>query len=344
MHQNGLIDESQFDRQSEVFQFQTISADGSQRNFFRIVKNGRSLCVGVAPSVAEGQHLAEARAAMSIGRHLYSKGVPVPGIHAASKQTGVILFEDCGDIRLYDLLDEGGSRDGRLSEKGRELYGKVIRQLIHMQIEGADGFVKKWCYDTPLYDQEVMIKKESEYFLNAFWYNLLEGDQCPDIALEFEDIAVNAAEGPPLFFLHRDFQCRNIMVTGTDVKFIDFQGGRLGPLGYDLASLLIDPYSSLTENTREELLQLYLTELHNHLKYREDVFLRQYPYLAVQRNFQIIGAFAFLYKNRGKIFFKKYITPALVNLNSILKDDRFQHYTNLQAVVAQSLYRAKHYL
>jgi N-acetylmuramate 1-kinase len=340
----GLIGRNTHGDNSEKLQLQMITADGSQRNFFRIVEKGVPLCVGVSPLEAEGVHLAEAHAAMSIGRHLYAKDVAVPQIFAADEQRGVILFEDCGDTRLYDMAHMAREKGGAIKEQSAELYHKVIRQLVHMQIEGASEFDKNWCYDTPEYDHEVMIHKESGYFLRAFWCDLL-GEEKPDgIDQEFENIAANAALGLPHFFLHRDFQCRNIMVVDSDVKFIDFQGGRFGPPGYDLASLLIDPYSSLEKPVRHEYLQLYLTELHDYIEYDEDVFLKQYHYLELQRNLQIIGAFAFLYNNRGKLFFKKYILPALDNLCSLLHNNYFRQYPNLQTLATEARSRLKKYI
>ncbi len=87
------------------------------------------------------------------------------------------------------------------------------------------------------------------------------------------------------------------------VRFIDFQGGRLGPLGYDLASLLIDPYSNLPQDVQDDLLELYLRLISNHLAVDEAHFKRHYTLLAFQRNMQIVGAFSFLYKVRQKAFF-----------------------------------------
>ena len=134
------------------------------------------------------------------------------------------------------------------------------------------------------------------------------------------------------------------MVVGSEVKFIDFQGGRLGPPGYDLASLLIDPYSVLDTPKRDEYLQLYLAELHNYIDYKEDIFLKQYYYLELQRNLQMIGAFAFLYKTRGKVFFKDYLPPALAHLCSILRRKELLQYTNLQTVAHKATTRLNHYL
>ena len=106
-----------------------------------------------------------------------------------------------------------------------------------------------------------MIARESRYFLRSFWQEMC-GREVPDgIDDEFQEIASQAAGNGPDVFLHRDFQSRNIMIKDGAVRFIDYQGGRLGPPGYDLASLLIDPYMGLSAEFQEEMLHYYLDVL-----------------------------------------------------------------------------------
>ena len=117
-----------------------------------------------------------------------------------------------------------------------------------MQVRGAVSFDPKWCWDTPQYDRMLMLERESGYFLQAFWQDLLGMEEPPGLQEEFFELADRAARIPAGYFLHRDFQSRNIMIHGGEACIIDFQGGRLGPLAYDLASLLIDPYVALPDD------------------------------------------------------------------------------------------------
>ena len=222
------------------------------------------------------------------------------------------------------------------SEEIFSLYLGVVEVLVHMQVEGVEGFKHEWCYDTAVYDREVMIKKESEYFLNSFWYNLLDGEVCSGIEEEFEEIALQANTGINGYFLHRDFQCRNIMMVNEEVRIIDFQAGRLGPPGYDLASLLIDPYSNLSEEVKEKLLQRYLGILGSYFNFNEREFNRQYLYLSLQRNLQILGAFSFLYKKRDKPFFKKFIIPSLQILRRSLSEHEMKPYVRLKDIAERA--------
>ena len=87
-----------------------------------------------------------------------------------------------------------------------------------------------------------------------------------DLAPDFERLLTGALPPGPNYFLHRDFQSRNLFITSGRLRVIDFQGGRLGPLGYDVASLLIDPYVNLSPAWQAELLDYYLDLLTSRLE------------------------------------------------------------------------------
>ncbi len=108
----------------------------------------------------------------------------------------------------------------------------------------------------------------------------------------------------PAVLVHRDFQSSNVLYRkdGTPA-FIDFQGMRLGPAVYDLASLLYDPYSpNLGEDERAALLRIY-----------GGVSARDLALGAVQRLVQSLGAFGRL-ASVGQPQFARHVPRALGNL------------------------------
>ncbi|MDR3088996.1 MAG: phosphotransferase [Desulfobulbaceae bacterium] len=298
-----------------------LTADGSTRRFCRLrFVDGKS-AVLIAPGSDHEAARREARASWLIGCHLAACDAPVPHQYAFDAASGALLCEDLGGVHLFTLAARLNRREPRGREQLRDLYQETIRALVAMQVRAADGFDPAWCCDTPKYDKNMMLTRESGYFLRAFWQDFLDQAEPAGLAAEFRLLAELAAQPLPVFFLHRDVQSRNIMIHAGRPRFIDYQGGRLGPLGYDLASLLIDPYVQLDESMREDLLLFYLERLRRLIPVDEEEFRRGYLALAAQRNLQILGAFAFLSQKRGKPFFAAYLRPALTSLNRLLADE-----------------------
>ncbi len=320
--------------QTSIFSLNQMSGDGSNRKFFRVTDKDGATVVAVLPESLNPKTYAEFQATRDIGYHLKSAGNPVPEILGSDPQTGLVLFEDFGDVHLYDLL----CRD---RAAGLACYPEIISALINMQVSGCQEFDQGWCHDTSVYDRSVMIGRESEYFYDAFWKAVLSGAEVHGIREEFADLADKIANHQQHFFLHRDFQSKNIMIHNNSIGIIDFQGGRIGPPGYDIASLLIDPYAGLSFSEQQQLLTLYLEKASTFQEIDVDRIQRSYPYLAVQRNLQIIGAYAFLTYQAGKPFFEQFILPSLELLCGRLAEPLFADLSQLKKTVATALSRYK---
>lgn len=306
--------------------------DGSDRTFYRIRTAAAGSYCGVLPgSSKRPDAMAEARAAAFIGAHLQKRGIPVPTVYAFDPESGFLLFEDLGKTLLYDVLEQQKLQSGETAwGELQKIYREVIEILLYMQISGSIHFDRKWCWDTPRYDRKLMLEKESGYFLTAFCRDLLNmGEPAKGLAGEFKKLAGKAARQPAVYFLHRDFQCRNLMVADGKIRVIDFQAGRLGPLGYDLASLLIDPYAGIPSGVQQNLLEHYLEQLCTY-GLDDRAFLKGYKSLALQRNLQILGAFAFLANRRQKSFFRQFIAPAALSLQQLLADPNGDDYPELR--------------
>lgn len=316
--------------------WQWLAADGSTRRFARIhLKDGRGYIM-VAPDQAGPTELAEARSAALIGTHLATQGAPVPAIYGYDADSGLLCCEDLGDTQLYNLASATNFDQPDDVARLRTLYRQTLTALVAMQLKGRIGFSADWCWDTPSYSRQLMLERESGYFLRAFWQGLLAAPEPPGLATEFAQLATMAASAPATFFLHRDFQSRNIMVQEGRIRFIDYQAGRLGPLGYDLASLLIDPYVQLPPALQDEFYHFYLDELSAAMPINRAEFARHYHCLALQRNLQILGAFAFLSTNRGKTFFANFIPPALNSLATLLANQTHLHLPILTASIRET--------
>lgn len=295
-------------------EFQFIPGDGSKRHFWRIQPQGAQTSFMVMEnSPTDVLFRRENLSYLMIGRHLFRKGLPVPQIHEVDLAKGWFLMEDMGASSLQETLT---------NEKGKmALYEKVTEVLFRLQIEGSRDFDRSWCYQTGRYDHAVMRRYESEYFKSAFLgqYLGLEGGWS-ELEGPFNHLAETASMADNRFFLHRDFQSRNIVVRRGRIGILDWQGGRLGPLAYDLASLIIDPYSALAPSERAHVYDSYLRLLGDYQPGWVGSFEKYFPYLAIQRNLQILGAFSYLTKVRKKPFFEAFIAPALKSLHGLLDE------------------------
>ena len=307
--------------------FDPLQGDGSKRLFWRIAASGpgREYITMVNPP-RDDTTKRENRAYLMIGNHLRRKGVPVPEIYHCNLEQGWFILEDLGRINLQDLASS--------SENPLPVYENVLENLFRLQIEGARGFDPSWCSQTEVYDRKVMRTYESNYFRDAFLFSYLGlKKEWPELEPSFDYLTERASSADNRFFLHRDFQSRNIMVSRGNIGIIDWQGGRLGPLAYDLASLLIDPYTGLSHRQRAHLYQHYLLLVKDHDARWIRQFEKFYPYLAIQRNLQILGAFSFLTKVMQKEFFEAYIPAALRSLRDLLHQVNDKKLSSLKGLI-----------
>jgi aminoglycoside/choline kinase family phosphotransferase len=293
---------------------QTLAGDGSDRRFYRLLGSPTAVLL-FHPSPAGGE-VNENDSYYHLGRHLKAKGVPVPEIYAYCREEFWLLLEDLGDISLEAVI----KRQPQESQI-RHWYRQALETLAEMQIKGKEGFDSSWCFDTSVLHRPFLWERECGYFVRAFLNNYLRlKTSVEDLAPDFERLLTGALPGGPNYFLHRDYQSRNLFITGGRLRVIDFQGGRLGPLGYDLASLLIDPYVNLSPTWQQEFLEYYLDLIQTRIEVDPAAFREQYYHLALCRNLQILGAYGYLTKVKGKDYFARYIPKALEGLRRRLAE------------------------
>jgi hypothetical protein len=250
---------------------------------------------------------------LKIGEHLHQKALPVPRLYRHNLRLGFFILEDMGATNLQDAASA--------DPDPIPLYQQVMEVLLNLQLEGARGFEPSWCFQTQYYDFTVMRIYEAHYFRDAFLSRYL-GLHRDWSSLEpsFALLAQRAGEADTGFFLHRDFQSRNILVSHRGIGVVDWQGGRLGPLAYDLASLLLDPYTRLTPEQQKGLWSHYVDLLEDRSGSWAASVVTSFPYVAVQRNLQILGAFAHLTRTVGRPHFEVYIPAALDTLRRLLRE------------------------
>jgi NDP-sugar pyrophosphorylase family protein len=295
-----------------------LEGDGSDRNWNRLIIGTKSMIV-VDHQIRRIAKVNEVDAFMNIGRHLFDRGLPVPQIYGGDAFAGTVFLEDLGNLDLQTAVQKTDRW-----EKITHMYQSVIDLLTQFSAQGARQFDAAWTYQTTRYDKSLILEKECRYFVEAFLKAYLGLEiTYADFKKEFEFLAEQALKHAVQGLMHRDFQSRNIMIKDGQFYFIDFQGSRMGPIQYDLASLLIDPYVDLPPEIQARLCTYGLKKLQAEMKLNAATFRRGYRFCRLTRNLQILGAFGYLTCVKKKAYFEKYIPAAVKTLQrNLLKHEQ----------------------
>ena len=287
-----------------------IAASGSNRVYHRETENGKSIIRVTGTSRAENH------AFITMAKHFYRIGLPVPEVYSVSADEMSYTQEDLDDTLLYNYIANGRTT-GVFSEDEKAMLRQVMRDLAHIQVEGAKGFDWSVCYPVPCFDRRSIF-----WDLNYFKYDFLkltgiEFDEAP-LEDDFERLATRLLAEPCDVFMYRDCQSRNVMIKDGKPYFIDFQGGRRGPVFYDLASFLWQAKANYPQALREELLTEYLNELHA-IGYEtaEDTFRATLNHFVLFRMLQVLGAYGFRGLHEHKRHFIESIPFAVRNLREL---------------------------
>ena len=298
---------------SEPLEHIRLEGDGSDRIWERVVSGKNTLILADHGIRRHAFGTEEVDSFIAIGGHLHARGVSVPKQIIAAPFSGIVVMEDVGDVHLQTHIL------GIQGEAGIEAaYVPVIRELARFTHLGYQDFDPAWTYQTSHYDETLILERECGYFLDAFVQGYLNMEEIHGIRNEFEWISGETMKYAVPGLIHRDMQSRNIMMYHGRPWLIDFQGARFGPIQYDLASLLIDPYVRLPIPVQEHLLDVYHQEQHPS-GYDRRFFDIGFRFCQLTRNLQILGAFGFLARVKHKPRFQNYMEPALWSLAATLE-------------------------
>lgn len=288
-----------------------LPPSGSYRYYYRITSETKKVLGAINQDVKEN------RAFLEFSRFFIEKKLPVPEIFAVNAEMDCYILQDLGDTTLFDWLSNSRHEDN-IPTHVIEFYKKSLEKLVKFQLSGRD-LDYSFCYPRASFDKQSMmwdLHYFKYYFLKlakiSFDEQLLEDD--------FNRFSEFLLQADCNFFLFRDFQSRNIMVTNGEPAFIDYQGGRKGALQYDLASLLFDAKANLPNYIREELLNHYIDILRSQIPVDTSSFKAYYHGYVLIRIMQAMGAYGFRGFYEKKEHFLKSIPFALQNLRFILEN------------------------
>ena len=314
----------------------SIAESGSARKYFRIITDKRSLIGTYSSNIEENE------AFLTFSRHFHGLKLNVPEVYAVNKEKTCYLQSDFGDDNLFNhvqkalMANVGPSKgSGILGENVIELYKKALSHLVKLQVLGQQGLDYSKAYPTERFDRQAILDD-----LNYFKYYFVKPHEEIDfnetrLGKDFEAFADFVSQAPCDFFMYRDFQSRNIMVKDGELYFIDFQGGRKGPLNYDVVSLLYQVKAQIPQTTRDELVLYYKKVLSQYIDPETVQFDTYQPYFVYLRLMQVLGAYGFRGLIQKKSHFIESIPYALRELKTWNENHPLNDYRELQKVISQ---------
>lgn len=303
-----------------------IGVGGSDRRYFRR-KNGKDTEV----FVRYGKNDADFNRHIEYTRFFRKYNIPVPELMDADYENMTAVFEDLGDLSLYSYL-----KCKRKPEQIEEIYKKVIDILTELHALASSHINECPMFAERIFDYE-HARWETNYFIEQFVKGI-KGMDIKDMAElneEFHKLA-KRMDSFPKIIIHRDFQSQNIMLkkglppnvsVGGAPRLIDYQGARLGPPAYDLASILYDPYFRLEDRMREILLDYYISQMGKRLgsEFKKSDCIESLAVCRLQRHMQALGAYGFLSNKKGKLYFLKHVPEGIRLLREDIQSVRTEY-------------------
>jgi N-acetylmuramate 1-kinase len=267
------------------FAIEPASEDASFRRYWRArLDDGRSFVAMDAPPDKE-----DCRPFVHVARLLREAGVHAPEVYAQDLDAGFLLLSDLGARTYLEALDENSAP---------QLLADATGALVRWQLATRPG-------ELPPYD-EALLRREMnlfpEWYVERHLKRKLSDGQKADLENIFR-LLVNSALAQPAVFVHRDYMPRNLMVCEPNPGVLDFQDAVLGPITYDMVSLLRDAFISWDEERVLDWAVRYWQEAKSAaLPVGSDFseFWRAFEWMGLQRHLKVLGIFARINYRDGK--------------------------------------------
>ncbi|RJQ48094.1 MAG: aminoglycoside phosphotransferase [Gammaproteobacteria bacterium] len=281
------------------FDITPASSDASFRRYFRVRWDGQTRIVMDAPPAHE-----DCRSYIAIARALHGAGLNVPQVLEADLEQGFLLLTDLGSVQYLDVLNDASVE---------RLYGDALDALLALQTRPD---VARQAH-LPPYDEALLMREMHlfrDWLLTRHLHITLDDAQLQSLEHTFAHLAQSALEQPRVP-VHRDYHSRNLMLTQhNNPGILDFQDAVVGPITYDLVSLLRDCYIAWPEPRVHGWMEQYRQcALASGLLAQDDAaqFTRWFDWMGVQRHLKAAGIFARLNIRDGKPDYLKDIPRTL---------------------------------
>ncbi|NOQ82023.1 MAG: phosphotransferase [Methylophaga sp.] len=300
---------------SASYQLEVASSDASFRRYFRVTHESKTWILMDAPPEQE-----DTKPFIDIATYLYQQGINVPAIEAKESNAGFLLLSDFGTQAYLDELNEGSAD---------LLYQAAIESLINIQLCPVEDNA------LPHYNR-ALLQQEMELFPQWFLEKHLN-IAIPSFLQDTFDILIDNALEQPQVFVHRDYHSRNLMhTTQNSPGIIDFQDAVIGPITYDLVSLLRDCYISWPDDKLAQWIEYYFTRAQQEGLISEvslEQFTRWFDLMGLQRHIKVLGIFCRLSYRDNK---DNYLNDLPLTLHYVQKISRkYPEFSDLSHFLSQ---------
>lgn len=312
---------------SDDFKIFPLAGDASSRRYFRIVAGQKSWVLMSWERFSPDEY-----PFLSVRNHFDSCGVRVPAVETMNAELGLLLLEDLGDLTLERKFWESQSQINSLI-----FYRMAIDEMVKIHFNTterkSDCTAFKIKFDTEKFLWEMNYGKDN--LLVGILKQSMSEKTANEIQKIFTDICQRLDQQPKRI-AHRDYHSRNLMIKLDEMSVIDFQDARLGPIQYDLVSLLKDSYVDLNQEMSEILLQDYIDKMQERMKtkFSRDEFNTVYELQSVQRCFKACGSFASFFHQREDRRYLKYLSGTLKRVMKSL--EYFPEYKSFTKLLTDS--------
>jgi aminoglycoside/choline kinase family phosphotransferase len=306
----------------------SLAGDASARRYFRVEKGSETFVLMCWEPFRDEKNYPF----LNIQKHFLKHDVHVPKVIAVDKEHGLVLLEDLGDLTLERKFWESQNPEYALS-----FYKEAIDELIKMHYPAtADRESGCVAFDIDFNTQRLLweMNYAREHLLEKFLqlkFNKLESAL---LEQQFTHICERLHQEPK-FIAHRDYHSRNLMIKSGLMRVIDFQDARLGPVQYDLVSLLRDSYVNLDQEVAHKLINYYLEKRLQFIpeKVNRELFDLTFEIQSIQRCLKACGSFASFYNTRQDTRYLKYLTQTMARVKGSLL--LFPEYRDLLTVLSE---------
>lgn len=312
----------------EEIVIERVTGDASTREYFRARAKGASVIISVYGLPFDQGERALARLARleadnpsarltftndpcahtEVTRLFLEAGLPVPQIVAVSGADGAMLIDDVGDTRLQDWLRECSEGEAV------NAYRHAVELIVQIQ-EATELAIRADSICSHLAFDDAKLRWELGFFFanyfNKYLHVKLDPATANAVQQDFKGICIELGARPRVL-THRDYHARNLMMNSGEMFILDHQDARMGPASYDVASLLSDPYTTLSREVILELIDWFVEMKASSTMplARVDEFQNELETMTVQRMLKAIGTYA-SHAAAGNPVYVPYIEPAL---------------------------------